>query len=55
MKLFKIRYFIKLSLFISQYNFVHSYQIQGDFNHLKSCTANILLSGWKPRNTLIKK
>ncbi len=55
MKLFKIRLFIILSLFISQYNLVQNSKAESYLNFLTSNREDILLSGWKPKNFLSKK
>ena len=55
MKTFKIRHFLILSLFLSQYNFVHPNEEQSDLIQLRSKSDNILLSGWKPRNDLSER
>ena len=55
MKSPKIRQIIILSLFISQYNLVQSYEKQSYLNDLISNTEHIMISGWKPRKVLSQK
>ena len=55
MKSFKIKTLLVFSLFISQYNFFQTSFSQTNLTSLKQSTEDILLSGWKPRNSFSKK
>ena len=55
MKSLKVRLFIMLSLFVSQYNFIQTSEAQLNLNSSASNKEVLFLSGWKPRNVLSKK
>ena len=55
MKLLKIRNFLILSLILSHHGVVPSKERISHFNLINSNTENLLLSGWRPKNVLIKK
>ena len=55
MKSLKVRLFIVLSLFVSQYNFIQTSEAKLNLNSLNHNNEDILLSGWKPRNVFSKK
>ena len=55
MQSFKIKFLLVVSLFISQHKFLETAVAQSNLTSFKNNTEDILLSGWKPKNSFSKK